>query len=242
MTTLDFQRSDKASVIAIPPLTVLPAMPTGKSNDHIAHPAALTLSVETLIRLRTEIGDSVARDLRLRCNMLVNRHIHEPSNPARIFVVSPRGCAALGVSAVNAVSASDTPIKGLPIMLGDPKLVQSVLGGDEHAIRTFSDSERIECVSAMGLLHDWLEHMYVLFKRKLQIYFAACTTKTPESKRVTTALAQTLASESGCIGITKHRSRGWGVLSHQCLSRQRYMLTTSTNASRCRSEKCPRGC
>ena len=43
------------------PVTFLPAMPIGKSNEHIAYPGTLTLSAETLIRLWTEIGESVAR-------------------------------------------------------------------------------------------------------------------------------------------------------------------------------------
>ena len=43
------------------PATVLPAMPIGKSNEHTAFPGTLSLSAETLIRLWTEIGESVAR-------------------------------------------------------------------------------------------------------------------------------------------------------------------------------------
>ena len=43
------------------PVTFLPLMPVGKSNEHIAFPGTLTLSAETLIRLWTEIGESVAR-------------------------------------------------------------------------------------------------------------------------------------------------------------------------------------
>ena len=42
------------------PVTFLPAMPVGKSNEHISYPGTLTLSAETLIRLWTEIGESVA--------------------------------------------------------------------------------------------------------------------------------------------------------------------------------------
>jgi creatinine amidohydrolase len=77
------------------PVTFLPMMPVGKSNEHIAFPGTLTLSAETLIRLWTEIGESVARagirklvifnshggqpqlvdvvarDLRIRCRMFV---------------------------------------------------------------------------------------------------------------------------------------------------------------------------
>ena len=49
------------------PVTVLPAMPVGKSNEHISYPGTLTLSAETLIRLWTEIGESVARAASARC-------------------------------------------------------------------------------------------------------------------------------------------------------------------------------
>jgi len=43
------------------PVTVLPMLPVGKSNEHLAYPGTLTLSAETLIRVWTEIGDGVAR-------------------------------------------------------------------------------------------------------------------------------------------------------------------------------------
>lgn len=43
------------------PATFLPLMPIGKSNEHQAFSGTLTLSAETLIRLWTEIGESVAR-------------------------------------------------------------------------------------------------------------------------------------------------------------------------------------
>jgi creatinine amidohydrolase len=42
------------------PALFLPMMPVGKSNEHAAFPGTLTLSAETLIRLWTEIGESVA--------------------------------------------------------------------------------------------------------------------------------------------------------------------------------------
>jgi creatinine amidohydrolase len=42
------------------PALFLPLMPVGKSNEHAAFPGTLTLSAETLIRLWTEIGESVA--------------------------------------------------------------------------------------------------------------------------------------------------------------------------------------
>ena len=43
------------------PVLVLPPLPVGKSNEHIAYPGTLSLSYETLARVWTEIGESVHR-------------------------------------------------------------------------------------------------------------------------------------------------------------------------------------
>ncbi len=43
------------------PVTVLPMTYVGKSDEHLAFAGTLTLSAETLIRVWTEIGESVAR-------------------------------------------------------------------------------------------------------------------------------------------------------------------------------------
>jgi len=59
------------------PVTVLPAMPIGKSNEHISYPGTLTLSAETLIRLWTEISESVAR-AGVRKLVLFNSHGGQP--------------------------------------------------------------------------------------------------------------------------------------------------------------------
>lgn len=59
------------------PVTVLPAMPVGKSSEHIAFPGTLSLSAETLIRLWTEIGDSVAR-AGVRKMVIFNSHGGQP--------------------------------------------------------------------------------------------------------------------------------------------------------------------
>jgi creatinine amidohydrolase len=59
------------------PVTFLPMMPIGKSNEHIAFPGTLTLSAETLIRLWTEIGESVAR-AGIRKLVLLNSHGGQP--------------------------------------------------------------------------------------------------------------------------------------------------------------------
>jgi creatinine amidohydrolase len=59
------------------PVTFLPLMPVGKSNEHIAFPGTLTLSAETLIRVWTEIGESVAR-AGIRKFVLFNSHGGQP--------------------------------------------------------------------------------------------------------------------------------------------------------------------
>ena len=59
------------------PVTVLPTQPVGKSNEHISFPGTLTLSAETLTRLWTEIGDSVAR-AGIRKVMILNSHGGQP--------------------------------------------------------------------------------------------------------------------------------------------------------------------
>lgn len=59
------------------PVLLLPMMPIGKSNEHQAFPGTLTLSAETLIRLWTEIGESVYR-AGARKLLLLNSHGGQP--------------------------------------------------------------------------------------------------------------------------------------------------------------------
>ena len=59
------------------PVAILPAMPVGKSNEHIAFPGTLTLSAETLLRLWTELGEAVAR-AGVRKLVLFNSHGGQP--------------------------------------------------------------------------------------------------------------------------------------------------------------------
>ncbi|MBL8551285.1 MAG: creatininase family protein [Hyphomonadaceae bacterium] len=55
------------------PITFLPLMAVGKSNEHLAFPGTLSLGAETLIRLWTEIGECVAR-AGVRKLVLLNSH------------------------------------------------------------------------------------------------------------------------------------------------------------------------
>jgi len=59
------------------PVTFLPMQTVGKSNEHLAFPGTLSLSAETLIRLWTEIGESVHR-ARVRKLVLFNSHGGQP--------------------------------------------------------------------------------------------------------------------------------------------------------------------
>ncbi len=59
------------------PVTVLPMTYVGKSDEHLAFPGTLTLSAETLIRVWTEIGESVAR-AGIRKLVILNSHGGQP--------------------------------------------------------------------------------------------------------------------------------------------------------------------
>jgi creatinine amidohydrolase len=59
------------------PVTFLPMQAVGKSNEHLAFPGTLSLSTETIIRLWTEIAESVAR-AGVRKLVLLNSHGGQP--------------------------------------------------------------------------------------------------------------------------------------------------------------------
>jgi creatinine amidohydrolase len=59
------------------PVSVLPMLPVGKSDEHLAFPGTLTLAAETLARVWTEIGESVAR-AGVRKLVLFNSHGGQP--------------------------------------------------------------------------------------------------------------------------------------------------------------------
>ena len=59
------------------PVTVLPLLPVGKSDEHLAFPGTLSLSAETLARLWTELGEAVAR-AGIRKLLLLNGHGGQP--------------------------------------------------------------------------------------------------------------------------------------------------------------------
>lgn len=73
---------NEGSVAAAMPLMpdsvlVLPTTQAGKSNEHISFPGTLTHSAETLIRIWTELGESVAR-AGIRKFVMLNSHGGQP--------------------------------------------------------------------------------------------------------------------------------------------------------------------
>lgn len=66
------------------PTLVLPAMPIGKSNEHLAFPGTLSLSASTLTALWTDIGKSVA-SAGVRKMVLFNSHGGQPQVRLRMF-------------------------------------------------------------------------------------------------------------------------------------------------------------
>jgi creatinine amidohydrolase len=59
------------------PVTLLPMMPVGKSEEHYDYPGTLLLSAETITALWTEIAESVARS-GVRKLVIVNSHGGQP--------------------------------------------------------------------------------------------------------------------------------------------------------------------
>jgi len=59
------------------PVLILPMLPIGKSNEHIGFPGTLTLRLETLVGLWTDVAESVAR-AGLRKLVFLNSHGGQP--------------------------------------------------------------------------------------------------------------------------------------------------------------------
>jgi creatinine amidohydrolase len=66
------------------PVLILPVQAVGKSNEHLEYPGTLTLSMETVTRAWTEIGESVART---GCRKLIFMNSHGGNVPVIDAVV-----------------------------------------------------------------------------------------------------------------------------------------------------------
>ncbi|KAA2235625.1 creatininase family protein [Salinarimonas soli] len=81
------------------PVLVLPMMPIGKSNEHLAYPGTLTFSYETLARMWIELGESVHRAGGRRL-IIFNAH---GGQPQVIDIVCRELRVRHGIFAVNAM-------------------------------------------------------------------------------------------------------------------------------------------
>lgn len=107
------------------PALILPAMPIGKSNEHIAFPGTLSLSYETLARLWFEIGESVHRT-GCRRLILFNSHGGQPQ-------VMEIVCRELRVKlAMFAVSASWFGITETSDLFGSTERQFGIHGGESE--------------------------------------------------------------------------------------------------------------
>src|SRR5260370_32587728 len=82
------------------PALVLPMMPVGKSDEHLAFPGTLTLSYETLGRVWFELGESVHR-AGIRKLLFFNSH---GGQPQLLDIVCRDLRVKLGTFAVNVMS------------------------------------------------------------------------------------------------------------------------------------------
>lgn len=105
------------------PVLVLPMLPVGKSNEHLAFPGTLSLGYETLARVWTEIGESVHR---AGCRKIVFFNSHG-GQPQVIDIVARELRVRLGMFAVacswfRTVDASD--------LFGAAELRHGIHGGE----------------------------------------------------------------------------------------------------------------
>jgi creatinine amidohydrolase len=105
------------------PVLVLPALPIGKSNEHLAYRGTLTLSHETLFRLWFEIGESVAR---AGCRKIILFNSHG-GQPQVIDIV----CRELRVKhAMFAVNAMWSPMTKKDDLFSSDELRHGIHGGE----------------------------------------------------------------------------------------------------------------
>ena len=91
------------------PALVLPMMPVGKSDEHLAYPGTLTLSYETLGRVWYELGESVHR-AGIRKILFLNSH---GGQPQLLDIVCRDLRVKLGMFAVSAMWSRFTDLSDM---------------------------------------------------------------------------------------------------------------------------------
>jgi creatinine amidohydrolase len=105
------------------PVVILPMLPIGKSNEHLEYPGTLTLRVETLIGLWTDVAESIVR-AGFRKLVFINSH---GGQPQVLDIVVRDLRVRLGVMAV----AAQTYAFGVPDgLFSDHELRYGIHGGE----------------------------------------------------------------------------------------------------------------
>ena len=94
------------------PALVLPMMPVGKSDEHLAFPGTLTLSYETLGRVWFELGESVHRAGHSQASVL--QFARRPTTTAgyRLPRFARQARHVRGVRDVAALDRHERPVRG----------------------------------------------------------------------------------------------------------------------------------
>jgi len=111
-----------AALPATLPVTFLPMLPVGKSNEHLAFPGTLSLSAETLLRLWTEVAECVHR-AGIRRLVLLNSH---GGQPQVMDIVARDLRVRLGMFVV---CASTYGLARLPPLFGEAEERHGIHGG-----------------------------------------------------------------------------------------------------------------
>lgn len=125
------------------PALVLPMMPVGKSDEHLAYPGTLTLSHETLGRVWYELGESVHR-AGIRKILFLNSH---GGQPQLLDIVCRDLRVKLGMFAVSAMWSRFTDLSD---MVGAEEKRHGIHGGQSetsvmlHLHRDLVEMERAE--------------------------------------------------------------------------------------------------
>jgi creatinine amidohydrolase len=150
------------------PVLFLPLQPVGVSVEHSAFPGTLSLSVESAIRVWTEIGDSVAR---AGCRKLVVINSHG-GNGAAIEAVTQTLRARWGMLAVHASWRR----LGYPgNLFSEREILHGVHGGDAETSLMLAlrpESVRTEFARDFASAAESAERDFVLLRTKPPLSFA----------------------------------------------------------------------
>lgn len=138
---------------------VLPTTQAGKSNEHLAFPGTLTHSAETLIRIWTELGESVAR-AGIRKFVMLNSHGGQP----QIMDIVARDlrvrlnmfAVAANLSGLNTERGLFTPLENRHGIHGGSSETSQMLHLQPHLVRMAKAENFAPATIALENATTWL--------------------------------------------------------------------------------------